>query len=79
MILEFYAVKDELAGKFLSPTLMNSEPEAKRQFKAQINNIDIWKDNPSDFSLFRLGTFNTETGELTSNIEKLVGGRSVKE
>lgn len=77
MVLKFFAVKDELANRFLAPTLMNSEAEAKRQFKSQINNIQMWKDNPSDFSLFALGEFNDETGELISKVEKLAGGRSV--
>lgn len=77
MVLKFFAVKDELANRFLAPTLMSSEAEAKRQFKSQINNIPMWKDNPSDFSLFALGEFNDETGELTSKVEKLAGGRSV--
>ena len=77
MILEFYAVKDELSNRFLAPVLMNSEAEAKRQFKSQINNIQIWKDNPSDFSLYCLGSFNEETGQLIGSPVKLVGGRSV--
>ena len=77
MVLEFYAVKDELSQTFLSPVLMNSEAEAKRQFKSQINNIPIWKDNPSDFSLYCLGSFNQETGELIGSPTKIVGGRSV--
>lgn len=77
MILEFYAVKDELSNRFLAPVLMNSESEAKRQFKSQINNIQIWKDNPADFSLYCLGKFNDETGELTGSPIKIVGGRSV--
>lgn len=77
MILNFYAVKDELANRFLAPTLMNSEAEAKRQFKSQINNINLWKDNASDFSLFALGTYNDETGELICKVEKITGGRAV--
>lgn len=77
MILEFYVVKDELAGTFLAPTLMNNEELAKRQFKTQINTIELWKQNSSDFSLYRLGTFNDETGEIKYNPEKIVGGRSV--
>ena len=77
MILEFYAVKDELANRFLSPVLMSNENEAKRQFKSQVNNIQIWKDNPSDFSLYCLGSFNEETGEIWYKPEKIIGGRSL--
>lgn len=77
MITELYAVKDELTQMYLQPAHFNSEDEAKRQFKSQINTIPLWKDNSSDFSLFRIGTYNNETGELTSNIEKIINGRSV--
>ena len=77
MILDFYSVKDELSNRFLAPVLMMSEDEAKRQFKSQINHIEIWKDNPSDFSLYCLGSFNEETGQLIGSPTKIVGGRSV--
>ena len=77
MILEFYAVKDELANNYLAPTLMSNEDMAKRQFKSQINNIPLWKDNPADFSLWRLGTFDDESGEILYKPEKIIGGRSL--
>lgn len=77
MTTELYAVKDELSQMFLAPTTFNSEEEAKRMFKTQINTINLWKENSSDFSLFRIGTWNNETGELISNIEKIINGRSV--
>ena len=76
-INEYYAVKDELSQMFLTPALFSSEEEAKRAFKTQINTITLWKENSSDFSLYRVGTWNTETGELTSKIEKIINGRSV--
>lgn len=77
MKLEFYAVKDELANEMMLPGLFQTEDLAKRQFKSQVNNIELWKDNSSDFSLYRLGTFDNETGEIESHVEKVVGGRSV--
>ncbi len=79
MKINYYAVKDELANRFLAPTLIKSDELALRQFRSQINNIELWKDNPSDFSLYRLGEWDDETGILVSSIEKLAGGRSVKE
>jgi len=72
-----YAVKDELSQNFLTPAHFNSEEEAKRQFKSQINNIPLWKDNPSDFSLYKVGTWDTETGIIESALEKIINGRSV--
>ena len=77
MKLEFYCVKDELANEFLLPGLFKDESLAKRSFKTEVCNNPLWKDNSSDFSLFKLGTFDNETGEIISKVEKIVGGRSV--
>lgn len=71
------AVKDELTNTFLQPTFGENLLALQRLFEYQINNIDLWKANPADFSLYKLGTFEEETGIFVSNIEKLAGGRSV--
>ena len=54
-----------------------SEAEAKRHFKTQMNNNSNWKYNSSDYALYRLGTFNEETGVFTSEVTKEINGRSV--
>lgn len=77
MKLYFYCVKDELANEFLLPGLFKDENLAKRSFKTEVCNNPLWKENSSDFSLFGLGTFDNETGEIVSKVEKIVGGRSV--
>lgn len=78
MTMEFYAIKDETANRFMSPSLIATEDEAKRAFKSQVNNIQIWKDNPEDFSLYRLGSFDETTGTIIGIVpEKIVNGRSV--
>ena len=77
MIYNMYTVKDELTNNFKAPVLMMNDSEALRQFKGQVNNIQLWKDNPSDFSLYKVGTFDEEKGEIIPEMEKLAGGRSV--
>lgn len=72
------AVKDELSGYFLTPIFVRNISEAQRSFEWQINNNAIWKDNPADFSLWRLGFFDEETGQVANDIEKLMNGRSVR-
>lgn len=72
-----YAVKDELQGEFLQPIYTENDTLAIRNFKYQINNIDQWKYNSSDYSLYRLATFNTETGIYIPGVEKICTGRSV--
>lgn len=76
-----YSVKDELTGKFMNPMFVersdHAETEATRQFKSNMNNIKLWKDNPNDFSLYLVGLFDDESGAASSAITKIISGRSV--
>ena len=76
MILGLYVVKDELANHYFNPTPFLSKEEAERQFKTNVNNIELWKNNASDFSLFKVGEYNEETGEIIPVIEKIGSGHS---
>ena len=81
MIAMMYSVKDELTGKFHNPMFLpNSdvvEDEIKRLFRTQVNNTTLWKENPEDFSLWCLGSFDDTTGVHTSEATKICDGRSV--
>lgn len=79
MITPMFAVKDELSGIFLAPVMMRNDNEALRAFKSQVNHTEIWKDNPGDFGLYRVGEYNDATGEIEPEFEKLASGRSVIE
>lgn len=68
------AVKDELTKTFMQPTFGDNMDAIKRIFTTQVRTLPIWKDNPTDFSLYLLGYFNQETGEIVSNIEKIASG-----
>lgn len=76
-----YAVKDELTGKFMNPMFVEDDEYADkiatRQFTSNINSIKLWKDNPNDYSLFRVGSYSDEEGAAATVIEKIIGGRSV--
>lgn len=76
-----YSVKDELTGKFMNPMFVENDDMAEniaiRQFKSNLNNIKLWKDNPSDFSLYLVGIFNDESGAEATAIKKIISGRSV--
>lgn len=73
------AVKDELTGTFLQPNFGESIAALERIFKYQINSIDLWRSNASDYTLYKLGVFDQETGEITPTIERLVNGRACLE
>lgn len=81
MIYNMYAVKDELNNKFMNPMFVEAgdyaEPNAIRQFKSNVNNIQLWKDNADDFSLYFVGQFDDEVGANAVMVTKVVSGRSV--
>lgn len=78
-LFNIVAVKDELTNTFLQPTFGENEDALKRIFKTQINTIPIWKDNPTDFSLYNIGHFDQETGEIIPDLYKIISGHTVKE
>lgn len=63
MIFNIYAIKDEVADEFRAPVPFlekRSDEVAERWFKQAI------KDNeqPSDYSLWRIGSYNNDTAYL---------------
>lgn len=76
------SVKDELTGAFMQPQFIKGKEwkkQAIRIFQHNINNIGIWKSNPTDYSLYYIGVFNEETGEIFGIPDKIANGRSVLE
>lgn len=71
MILKLYSIKDELS-EFASPVTIQDEANAKRFFRYQVENTKIMADNPEDFSIWEIGEFNSETGEMLCWTPKLI-------
>lgn len=78
-----YAVRDELTGTFFTPIFLkgdNTLKQAERVFGEMVNNNPIWKNNPNDFGLYQIGTFNENTGIIKNEsnseftIEKINSG-----
>lgn len=61
MIIEMYAMKDELNG-YTSPIPFMSEELAKRYLKDQVLSNPTVKNTPKDFSMWMIGAYDTETG-----------------
>lgn len=82
MRCKIYSVKDELNQEFMNPMFIadngHTEELARRTFSTNVNEIPMWKSNPTDWSLYCIGAFDTETGILESiTPDKIVNGRSV--
>lgn len=72
MILSIYSVKDDLTG-FQQPTFEINEQVAMRNFAYAINEVKgILSANPNDFSLFKVGEFDTDTGVITCCDPKII-------
>lgn len=67
MIYSMYSIRDSLVG-FMTPVLEANDPVAVRNFSMACDNMKrdqsvmAWRS--SDFALYRIAMFNTETGEL---------------
>lgn len=76
-----YSVKDEMTGKFMNPMFIQdgetADREATRNFATNVNEIAMWRSNPNDFSLYKVGVFNDEEGASATVITKIASGRSV--
>ena len=73
-------IRDELAGEngeFKTPMVLSSYQEAERIFAHLVNSDELWRDNASDFSLWKLGEFDTNTGKIVSDPVKGVTGHTV--
>lgn len=70
MILSVYAMRDALSG-FLTPTFEVNDQVAERNFVHAVTNAgldSILSSHFDQFSLYRLGTFDSDSGALTSEL-----------
>lgn len=64
MILEVFSVRDVHTG-FMPVTCERNEESAKRSFRHACRNVDtLYFSHAKDFDLYKVGTFNTDTGAL---------------
>lgn len=69
MKYNLYCVRDVKANLFWQPQMDSNDETAKRGFAMMINSSDarsLTGFAPKDFDLFRIGEFDSETGEVTN-------------
>ena len=69
MILEMYAIKDELAGTFGNIMVINPKV-TQRTFHWLTEETE--KQDCDDKRIYKLGMYNTETGEIAAQVPELV-------
>lgn len=65
MIFEVFSIRDLNAG-FNQPFCEVNARVAKRNFAYAVNNSDLPGFAPGDFDLYKLGTFDSNTGMFSS-------------
>lgn len=68
MIYGVFSILDDKTG-FLSPALDEHNESALRNFHHAAMNVDsLFYTHPSDYSLYRIGDFDTQSGLITACI-----------
>lgn len=80
MIIKMFAIYDEKALAHVTPFFMHNEMMAVREFRnlASDDKTQIGK-NPTDFSLWHLGEFDDNTGEVIPERTLLIAGNQTNE
>lgn len=79
MNINLYSIKDTKLGKYCQPFTAPNDEIAKRILTSTIraggNNI---ADYPEDFQIYKLGSYNEDTGELTTENKFLANATEFK-
>lgn len=60
-----YSIRDAAAGVFTAPTIDLTDESATRSFSQAVNNVgSMMNFVPSDFSLYRIGSLDVESGQI---------------
>lgn len=66
MIFGVYSIRDVKSG-FMQPTVEMNDAIAHRNFSHAVQNVDsVLFSHFKDFALYKIGTFDSETGAVTA-------------
>lgn len=71
MMIGIYTVRDNVNG-FIQPTFDMYEANQVRQFSYAVNQPGMMKFKPEDFSLFKIGEYDSDSGEIVPCEPKLI-------
>lgn len=80
MKTELYEMRDKLSG-YTTPIPFTKKEIAMRYFKEQVKNTITVKTTPSDFEMYKVGEFDSDTGKVTmlENYELVAKGEDYAE
>lgn len=72
MKLPVYSIRDVHTG-FMSPTVDQNDASAMRNFRhAVMQTNSLFNSHSKDYSLYRIGTFETDSGTFESELPELI-------
>jgi hypothetical protein len=71
MKLELYAFRDKFNG-FGGIQMYTNEPTAIRDFAQRVNNVPDMVFCPSDYDLYKIGEYDSETAEIKPLLPKMI-------
>lgn len=72
MKLPVYSIRDVHTG-FMTPTVDQNDNSAMRNFgHAVMNSASLMNSHPKDYSLYKIGSFDTESGAIEGHLPELV-------
>lgn len=72
MVRPIYAIRDKKVG-FMSPMVDQNDETAKRNFAFAVQHNDsMFMAFPDDYDLYRIGEFNSESGEIVSALPEFI-------
>lgn len=72
MLMKLYSIKDVVVGNFKNPAQFTNDAEAVRAVKYACNSINDISTNCDDLQLWCVGSFDTETGVIESNLSLVI-------
>lgn len=67
-----YSIRDVHTG-FMSPTIEQNDACAMRNFRhAVMNSATLMSSHPKDYSLYKVGEFDSETGRIVDCLPELI-------
>lgn len=74
-----YCIKDTLVG-FMTPFIQPNDATAIREFSNIVNNSNTSVSvNFANMELYRIGSFDSNNGDIESKVEYLIKGADVKD
>lgn len=72
MIYPIYVIRDVHTG-FMTPMVDQNDASALRNFEhAVMNTESLYHSHPKDYSLYKIGTYDTETAAINPIIPELI-------